>query len=201
MRRPSRATGSTTPTGRLDATSAITDWKAWTDTAIGVHTPWGEEDSPAFVTAVQSALERELAEMLLRDTPHPPVRQLHAGEVLTRQGDPGSELYIIVDGVLVVSVDGVDVVELGPGAVLGERAILQGGRRAATVTAGTSAKVMVVPAERDRSRPPRRPRRSRTAGSCRCAIGDDEAALRHTGAQGRSHALSLAGTLITRRTR
>ena len=133
--------------GRLDATSAITDWKAWTDTAIGVHTPWGEEDSPAFVTAVRSALERELTEMLLRDTPHPPVRQLRAGEVLTRQGDPGSELYIVVDGVLVVTVDDVDVVELGPGAVLGERAILQGGRRAATVTAGTSAKVMVVPAE------------------------------------------------------
>jgi len=139
--------------GRLDATSAVTDWKAWTGTAIGVHTPWGEEDSPAFVTAVQSALERELAEMLLRDTPRPAVRRLHAGDVLTRQGDPGDELYIIVDGVLVVSVDGDEVVALGPGAVLGERAVLQGGRRTATLTAGTSSKVMVVPAERvDRDR-------------------------------------------------
>ena len=53
--------------------------------------------------------------MLLRDTPRPAVRRLQAGEVLTRQGDPGDELYIIVDGVLVVSVDGVEVVELGPG--------------------------------------------------------------------------------------
>ena len=67
--------------------------------------------------------------------------------MLTRQGDPGDELYIIVDGVLVVIVDGVEVVELGPGTVLGERAILQGGRRAATLTAATPAKVMVVPAE------------------------------------------------------
>jgi hypothetical protein len=37
--------------------------------------------------------------------------------------------------------------------VLGERAVLQGGRRTGTLTAGTRAKVMVVPAERvDRDR-------------------------------------------------
>jgi hypothetical protein len=139
--------------GRLDATSATTDWKGWAGSAIGIHTPWGDEDSPAFVTAVESALERELAEMLLRDTPRPAVRRLQAGEVLTRQGDPGDELYIIVDGVLVVSVDGVEVVELGPGTVLGERAVLQGGRRTGTLTARTRAKVTVVPAERvDRDR-------------------------------------------------
>jgi hypothetical protein len=139
--------------GHLDATSAMTDWKDWADSAIGAHTPWGDEDSPAFVTAVESALERELAEMLVRDTVRPVVRRLHAGEVLTRQGDPGTDLYIILDGVLMVSVDGADVVELGPGAVLGERAVLQGGRRAATVTAVSRANVMVVPAERvDRDR-------------------------------------------------
>jgi hypothetical protein len=139
--------------GRLDATSAITDWTGWAGSAIGTHTPWGDEDSPAFVTAVESALERELAEMLLRDTPRPAVRRLKVGEVLTRQGDPGDELYIIVDGVLVVSVDGAEVVELGPGTVLGERAVLQGGRRTGTLTARTRAKVIVVPAERvDRDR-------------------------------------------------
>ncbi len=139
--------------GRLDATSAITDWKGWAGSAVGTHTPWGDEDSPAFVTAVESALERELAETLLRDTPRPAVRRLQAGEVLTRQGDPGDDLYVIVDGVLVVSVDGTEVVELGPGAVLGERAVLQGGRRTGTLTAGSRAKVMVVPADRvDRDR-------------------------------------------------
>ena len=86
--------------------------------------------------------------MLLRDTTRPATRRLRTGEVLTRQGDPGDDLYVIVDGVLVVDVDGADVVELGPGAVLGERAVLQGGRRTATLTAATPAKVMVIPAER-----------------------------------------------------
>ena len=134
-------------TGRLDATSATTDWKAWAGSAIGAHTPWGEEDSPAFVTTVQSALEAELAELLVRGSPHPTVRRLQPGDVLTRQGDPGDDLYVIVDGVLVVSVDGTDVVELGPGSVLGEHAVLHGGRRTGTVTAATSAKVAIVSAE------------------------------------------------------
>lgn len=139
--------------GRLDATSATTDWKTWAGSAIGAHTPWGEEDSPAFVTAVQSALERELAAALLREGAHPVVRRLQAGEVLAHQGDRGEDLFFVADGVLVVSVDDVEVVELGPGAVLGERAVLQGGRRTATLTAATSAKVMVVSAagvDRDR---------------------------------------------------
>jgi CRP-like cAMP-binding protein len=91
--------------------------------------------------------------MLLRDTPRPAVRRLRTVDVLTRQGDPGDELYIVVDGVLVVSVNGAEVVELGPGTVLGERVVLQGGRRTATVTAESPAEMMVVPAERvDRDR-------------------------------------------------
>jgi len=139
--------------GRLDATTVTTDWKVWAESAVGTHTPWGEEDSPAFVTAVESSLERELAGILLRGTPRPAARRLRAGEVLTRQGDPGDELYLLVDGVLVVDVDGTEVVELGPGAVLGERAVLHGGRRTATLTAATRAKVLVVPADRvDRDR-------------------------------------------------
>lgn len=139
--------------GHLNATSAFTDWKTWATSATEAHTPWGDEDSPAFVTAVESALERELAEMLVRDSGRPPVRRLRAGEVLTRQGEPGDELYIVVDGVLSVGVDGREVVELGPGAVLGERAVLQGGRRTATLTATTAAKVMVVRADQvDRDR-------------------------------------------------
>ena len=133
--------------GRLDATSATTDWKRWAESAVGTHTPWGDEDSPAFVTAVESSLERELAGILLRNMPRPPSRRLRAGEILARQGDPGDELYLLVDGVLVVEVDGAEVCELGPGAVLGERALLNGGRRTGTVRAATRAKVLVVPGD------------------------------------------------------
>ena len=40
------------------------------------------------------------------------------------------------------------MVEVGPGAVLGERAVLEGGRRTATLRAVTECKVAVVPADR-----------------------------------------------------
>ena len=50
----------------------------------------------------------------------PDVRRVTAGTVLTEQGHPGGELYLLLDGVVSVEVDGSPVVELGPGAVLGD---------------------------------------------------------------------------------
>ena len=41
--------------------------------------------------------------------------------MLMRQGDPGEELFLLLDGILRVEVDGKAVADLGPGAVLGER--------------------------------------------------------------------------------
>ncbi|MDQ2981860.1 MAG: cyclic nucleotide-binding domain-containing protein, partial [Actinomycetota bacterium] len=52
-----------------------------------------------------------------------------------------------LDGVLSVEVDGEPVAEVGPGALLGERALLEGGRRTATLRAATPARVAVVPAD------------------------------------------------------
>ena len=52
----------------------------------------------------------------------------------------------ILDGVVTVRVDGSVVAELGPGAVIGERALLESGRRTSTVTALTRTKVACVPA-------------------------------------------------------
>ena len=51
--------------------------------------------------------------------------------MLTEQGAVDGELFLLLDGVLVVEVDGAEVAEVGPGAVVGERALLEGepGRR------------------------------------------------------------------------
>ncbi len=43
--------------------------------------------------------------------------------------------------------DGEPVAEIGPGAVVGERAALEGGIRTATLRATTSARVAEVPAD------------------------------------------------------
>jgi hypothetical protein len=133
--------------GALTAKSGSTDWKGWSGTAFGKHTPWGDEDSPAFVTEAESALERELSGLVMRGASKPAIRKLRAGDVLTRQGDVGGELFLVLDGVLVVDVDGTEWAEVGPGAVLGERAVLERGVRTSTLTARTPCKVAAVPAD------------------------------------------------------
>jgi CRP-like cAMP-binding protein len=78
----------------------------------------------------------------------PPARQnLEPGATLIEQGAEGTELYLLLDGVLTAEVDGEEVAEIGPGAVLGERAVLEGGRRTATLRARTRCRVAVVPSD------------------------------------------------------
>jgi CRP-like cAMP-binding protein len=72
-------------------------------------------------------------------------RSLDPGEALVEQGDEGRELFLILDGIVDVEVDGEEVAEIGPGALLGERALLEGGKRTASVYATTPVRVAVVP--------------------------------------------------------
>ena len=46
-----------------------------------------------------------------------------------------------------IFVDGEQVAEIGPGAIVGERAVLEGGRRTATLTASTPCRVAVATSE------------------------------------------------------
>jgi hypothetical protein len=132
--------------GALNAKSGMTDFKDWAGHAFGKHTPWGDEDSPALVTAVETALERELSSVIMRGGAKPSIRSLKEGAVLMTQGEVGDEVFLLLDGVLGVDVDGTSWAELGPGAVVGERAALEGGARTATLRAVTPVRVAAVPA-------------------------------------------------------
>jgi CRP-like cAMP-binding protein len=74
-------------------------------------------------------------------------RNLEQGEALMQEGEPGDELFLLLDGVVDVEVNGDRVAEVGPGALLGERALLEGGKRTATVWAKTPVRVAVVSAD------------------------------------------------------
>ncbi len=67
-----------------------------------------------------------------------------AGHVLVGEGQAGYAFYVIEDGVAQVSVDGEHVRDLGPGDYFGEIAIMDQGRRTATVTAGSGLRVWVL---------------------------------------------------------
>ena len=70
--------------GKLARKSGLTDFKEWSRTSFGRHTPWGDEDSPALIVAVESALERSLSVQLMHGAAKPRDQQLPGGR------DPGS---------------------------------------------------------------------------------------------------------------
>jgi hypothetical protein len=130
--------------GTLTAKAGLADFKDWYRGAFGKHTPWGRENSRAYVTAVETALERQLSTTIMRGGTKPDVRTVKKGRTVVEQGDPGDELFLLLDGVLDVVVDGEPIAEVGPGAILGERAVLEGGRRTATLQARTKCRLAVA---------------------------------------------------------
>ena len=133
--------------GELAAKTGLIDFKDWYRKSFGKHSPWGDEDSPALVTAVESALERALAARLMHDAHKPRIRMIKAGAVLAKEGDPDSNMFLLLDGVLRAEKGGERLAEYGPGALLGERASIGGGVRTATLVAVTRCRVAVAPAD------------------------------------------------------
>jgi len=70
--------------------------------------------------------------------------QLPHGTVLTHEGDVGREAFVFVHGTAEVTRDGVTVAEIGPGDVVGEMSLLDGGPRSATVTATSDIEALVL---------------------------------------------------------
>ena len=130
--------------GSLVAKSGLTDFKEWWRRSFGRHTPWGDEDSAALITPAETALERRLSTDIMRGGEKPAIRRLRAGRHLTREGEPGNELYLLLDGIVRVEQGGTWLAELGPGALIGERALLEDGIRTATVVAVTPCRVAAV---------------------------------------------------------
>jgi len=133
--------------GQLVEKSGTVDFQKWYRESHGPNTPWGGEDSPALVKEVESELERELSHSIMRSGTKLERRELDAGEALVQQGEEGNELFLILDGLIDVEVDGDEVAEIGPGALLGERALLEGGKRTASLWATTKTRVAVIPPE------------------------------------------------------
>jgi len=65
---------------------------------------------------------------------HTDVATRPAGSVIARQGDLGSEMFIIVEGQVVITRDGRKLTTRGKGEFIGEMALLDGQPRSATVT-------------------------------------------------------------------
>jgi CRP/FNR family cyclic AMP-dependent transcriptional regulator len=69
---------------------------------------------------------------------------LPAGHVLMREGDRGSEAFLLATGEVKVELAGREIARLGPGTMLGEMAILAEGPRTATVTLTQPSRLFVL---------------------------------------------------------
>jgi trk system potassium uptake protein TrkA len=71
-------------------------------------------------------------------------RRVTAGEQITREGEPGSEFFVVVEGDAVATVEGTKVGTIGAGGFFGEMALIDGGERVATVVAASPMGLLVL---------------------------------------------------------
>ena len=133
--------------GKLAAKSGLIDFKTWSMENFDDNTPWGGIDEPAVVAQIESALERQLSATIMQADKEPKIRKLKKGATLVEQGAWGADIYVLLDGLLSVEVNGEPVAQVGPGAIVGERALLEGGKRTSTLRALTACKVAVAAAD------------------------------------------------------
>ena len=131
--------------GRHVAKSGLIEFRHWYREAFGSQTPWGGIDTPALIRTAVSDVERDISELIVGRGPT--FDHLKPGQVLVQQGELGNEIFLLMDGLLSVDVDGTAVAEVAPGAVLGELALLHGGRRQATLRAATACRVARIPGD------------------------------------------------------
>jgi CRP-like cAMP-binding protein len=73
------------------------------------------------------------------------VVEVEPGQVLAVPGDPGSGMFVVLDGEVSVEVRGGFHAELGPGSFFGEVALLVPSGRVARVRAATTARCLSIP--------------------------------------------------------
>jgi CRP/FNR family transcriptional regulator, cyclic AMP receptor protein len=66
------------------------------------------------------------------------------GKILAREGEPGSEFFVICEGRAKATKRGKQVALLRRGSFFGEMSLLDGGPRSATVTAETDMQLLVL---------------------------------------------------------
>ena len=145
--------------GVLVDEQGVDDFESWHRQSAGAS-PWSDDEAGA-------ELDRELDRIALQNGAKLQRRRLGKGETLVEQGKAGCDMFLLVDGVLDVEVDGVVVAQVGSGAA--PRRASRARRRPADGDAPRGPRVA-------RGHPPRGDHRRLTARRARRAAPDGLAA-------------------------
>ncbi len=103
------------------------------------------KNDPKIERLMTSHTFAQLGEKRLRAlAPYVDEIEVKAGSTLMREGSFPFELEVIIDGAADVLIGDSKVGEVGPGAVLGEMALLDKGARSATVVTTADSKLSVI---------------------------------------------------------
>jgi hypothetical protein len=129
--------------GVLAGKSALIDFRTWYRTATLARSPWHHHENAVVAAEAETPLERRLSTTIMRSggtKPRP--AKVKAGGTIMAEGEVADDIVLVLDGMVEVDVGGTVLATLGPGAVLGERASLEQGRRTATIRAVTDCRVV-----------------------------------------------------------
>ena len=108
--------------------------ESWAPPVLGPDGPTGPSSLAALPAQARQRLNASMRTILLP-----------AGSYLIHEGEPSGSAYSVQSGRLEVEVAGTVVRELGPGAVLGELALLTGEPRSATIRARRDSALLELP--------------------------------------------------------
>jgi hypothetical protein len=128
--------------GKLAGKSALIDFKTWYRTATLTRSPWRRQEHAVLAAEAETPLERRLSQVIMRGGAGPKPGKVKAGTAIMTEGEAADHIVLVLDGLVGVEAGGTPLARLGPGAVLGERASLEQGRRTATVRALTDCRIV-----------------------------------------------------------
>jgi CRP/FNR family cyclic AMP-dependent transcriptional regulator len=99
-------------------------------------------DALSTIDVLAGASRRELQEICRLTTE---VR-IPAGQVLCTQGTKAEEVFLVIDGTITVSRNGLPLGVVGAGGIIGEMALMDGTARSATAVAATQLSALVLSA-------------------------------------------------------
>lgn len=132
--------------GRLTHKTALIRYQDWLRHSDRQHSPWGGLRQSVPVAEIRSEVERTLADSILTSGAWRQQR-LRSGGRLRDLTISESEVHVLLDGVLLIEIDGQPAIEVGPGAIFDPALRTPESKARVAVRANTACRLAVMPRE------------------------------------------------------